>query len=95
MFYRSKRLDFQSGGDPIVVIREKEAENQGIMPGDKVFLQWNKKKSIVAIVQYTNSKVNFGEVGLFKEIWQKKDIIDGDVAKVALESRPESIKAIN
>ena len=95
IFYKSKKLDFSSGGDPIIVLREKEADSQGIMPGDRVLLKWSRKKSITAIVQYTNSKVNFGQVGLFKEVWQKKSINDQDIVEVILQSRPESVKAIN
>ena len=95
IYYKSKKLDFSSGGEPIIVIRQKEAENLGIRPGDRVFLKWSKAKAITAVVQYTNSKVNYSEVVLFKEIWQKNKIEDEDIVEIKLYSRPESIKAIN
>lgn len=95
LYYKSRKLDFQSGGEPTVVMREKEAENHGIMPGDRVALKWRGGKSLIAVVQFTNSKVEYGEVGLFREIWQKRQVANGDVVEIALESRPESINAIN
>lgn len=95
IYYKSKKLDFSSGGEPIIVIRQKEAENLGIQPGDRVILKWSKVKNVTAVVQYTNSKVDYSEVGLFKEIWQKNKIEDEDIVKIKLYSRPKSIKAIN
>lgn len=94
IFYKAKKLDFASGGEAMVVLREKEAENQGIMPGDRITLKWKKDKGVTATVQYTNSKVAYGEVGLFEEIWRTVKLKDDEVAEISLISRPASIQAI-
>lgn len=78
-----------------MVIREKEGENYGIQPGDKVVLKWSKNRSVIARVQFTNSKVDYGEIGLFEEIWQKHKINEDDIVEIQIYSRPASIKAIN
>jgi len=95
IYYKCKKLDFESGGESIMVMREKEAENHGIMPGDRVVLKWSRNKSLIAIVQFTNSKVDYGEIGLFKEIWEKRKVDDEDIVGISIYSRPESVKAIN
>lgn len=78
-----------------MVLRDKEAENQGINPGDRVILKWSKNKSVIANVDVTDSKVDYGEVGLFEEIWKKHQVEAEDIVEIMLYSRPESIKAIN
>ncbi len=95
-FFKAKKLDFSSGRRLEVVLRETEARRFGIRRADVLKIKWN-KKSFFAVVNYTNSKVQEGEIGLFKEIWQdvsgKKKRING-VAEVSLIKRPDSIKAI-
>ncbi|NMC51250.1 AMP phosphorylase [Candidatus Kuenenbacteria bacterium] len=95
LFYKCKKIDFSSGGEPTVVLQEKEAENQGIRPGDRVNLKWSKNKTMIATVDVSDSKVDYGEVGLFEEIWKKNQIDSEDIVEIMLYSRPESIKAIN
>lgn len=78
-----------------MVLKKKEAENQGINPGDRVVLKWSKSKTMIATVDVSDNKVDYGEVGLFEEIWKKNQIDTEDIVEVMLYSRPESIKAIN
>ena len=71
IYYKSKKLDFSSGGEPIIVIRQKEAENLGIRPGDRVILKWSKAKAVTAVVQYTNSKVDYSRWDYLKKYGRK------------------------
>lgn len=94
-FLKSKKLDFSTGNEPVVVINQKEAEYYGVIAGDRVQLIWNSKFKGVAEVRTTTSKVKPGEVGLFKELWSKKDKLEnGDIVEVEIISRPPSIQAI-
>ncbi len=94
-FLKLKKLDFSTGNEPVVVINEKEAEFYGVIPGDRIQLTWNNKLKRIAEVRTTASKVKPGEIGLFKELWNKKDIqIKNDVVEVEIVSRPPSIQAI-
>lgn len=95
-YFKVKKLDFSSGHRPEVVLRESEARRYGIRKADVLKIVW-KKKSFFAAVNYTNSKVQEGEIGFFREIWQDEKIKQNGVigvAEVSLIKRPESIKAI-
>ncbi len=92
-YFRAKKLDFASGHRPQVVIRESEARRYGIRTADVLKLEIGGKILFVG-VDYTKSKVQEGEIGLFKEVWEKIKIKEGQIAEVALIKRPESIMAI-
>lgn len=95
-YFKARKLDFESGHRPEVVIRESEARRYGIRKADVLKIVW-KNKSFFAAVNYTNSKVQEGEIGFFREIWQcdkGKEMNCGGIAEVSLIKRPDSIKAI-
>jgi len=92
-FFKVKKLDFETGGRWIVVLREKEAQAYGIRMGDKLKLKWDSKETVVT-ANYTTSKVGEGEIGLFKEIWQGRSFRPGEIAELTLLERPVSIESI-
>ncbi|MBU3924825.1 thymidine phosphorylase [Patescibacteria group bacterium] len=95
-FFKAKKLDFSSGRRMEVVLREEEARRYGIRKADVLKIKW-KKKSFFATVNYTNSKVEEGEIGFFREIWQSdkgKEMNSAGIVEVSLIKRPDSIKAI-
>lgn len=92
-YFRAKKIDFASGHRPEVAIRENEARRYGIRAADILKLKINKKIFFVG-VNYTQNKVQEGEIGLFKEVWENAGIKNGQIAEVALIKRPESIMAI-
>lgn len=94
-YLKCKHLDITTGGKTIALLNEKEADLYGIHPGDRVTLIWDKKKSLTTTVDVTNREVKPGEIGLFKDIWHKKNVALGDIVEVKVESRPLSIEAIN
>lgn len=93
-FLHAKKLDYSTGGrEPIVVFQEEEGKNLDIQPGDKVILTW-KRNRIVASANFSRHKVKKGEIGLFKEVWQRRSIKDLEPIQIVEQARPESIKAI-
>lgn len=92
-FFKAKNLDLKTGGKWIVVLHEKEAQAYGIRTGDKLRLKWNNKKTVVT-ANFTKTKVNHGEIGLFAEIWQHYKIKPGEVIQLSLVERPNSIESI-
>lgn len=92
-FFRAKKLDFESGHRLEVVIREEEARRNGIRTADVLKLRFGKKTVFVG-VDYTHNKVQEGEIGLFREVWEKTKIKNGQPIEVSLIKRPESIIAI-
>lgn len=93
-YLKGKNLDFSTGGHSVVLLNEEESENYGIHPGDRVSLIWSKGKKMIASVDVSDKKVKPGEVGLFEEVWQKKNIDEGSIVEVKLESRPLSVETI-
>lgn len=92
-FFKVKKLDFETGGRWIIVLREKEARAYGIRMGDKLKLKWNSKETVVT-ANFTHTKVAEGEVGLFKEIWQHYKFRPGEMIELSLLERPQSIESI-
>lgn len=92
-FFKAKKLDFKTGGKWIVVLHEKEAHAYGIRMGDKLRLKWNSKTTVVT-ANFTKTKVNHGEIGLFFEIWQHYKIKPGELIQLSLVERPDSIESI-
>lgn len=95
-YFKARKLDFASGHRPEVVLREEEARRYGIRKADVLKIVW-KNKSFFAAVNYTASKVEEGEIGFFREIWQDgkgREIKGAGIVEVSLIKRPDSIKAI-
>ncbi len=93
-FLSAKKLDFATGGkESVVVFQEDEGRNLGIQPGDKVELAWKSNK-IVAAANFTRHKVVQGQIGLFKEVWHRRALTDGDILSVRELTRPASVLAI-
>ena len=94
IFLKTKKLDLSTGGDPLVVLNEIEAETFGIQAGDRVELVWPGTKGLVAMVELSHSRVNRGEIGLWREVWQPAKIKNDVTIKLKQLSRPPSIQAI-
>ena len=48
-FLKAKKLNFSSGSYPIVVLNEEDALGFGIRPGDRIELNWRRKKTVVVV----------------------------------------------
>ncbi len=92
-FLKSKKLDFKAEGTLVAVLRESEARNFGVQPGDDLEIRWGKRR-IIAEADFTNSKVRPGEIGLFREIWEEYPLRQREIVQVKVLSRPASIQAI-
>lgn len=90
---KAKKLDISTGRQPIAVFYEEEAVKFGIHREDRIKLCLD-HGVVHAIADYTDTEVKRGEVGLFSEIWQDKDIKDNDPIEIELVKRPPSVMAI-
>lgn len=91
---KSKCLDIETG-KPIVLLNEIDARELGLMPLDRVEI-YNKKtkKSVIAIVDITDSLVKENEIGLFKNVCQMISGKKEDLVDVKAVPKPESLKFI-
>ncbi|MFH0873323.1 MAG: AMP phosphorylase [Candidatus Komeilibacteria bacterium] len=92
-YLKTKRLDIETGQGSIALLNEQEAWHYGIRAGDKIRIFWA-KKFITAEANTTKSKVLPGQIGLYKDIWNKKSIPDETIVEVDFQERPKSIQAI-
>ncbi len=93
LFLRAKALNFEAGNPLVAVLHERDAFHAGIRPGDRLELRWG-SSSVTVLVNTATSMVSRGEVGLFKEIWQKRKVKPMEPIQVLLAERPKSIVAI-
>ena len=93
-FLKAKKLDIKTGTQSIILLNENEAWHYGIRAGDKVSLKYDKYK-INAEANTSTLRVKRGEVGLYRDIWQKYKIKNDQIIELDFLDRPASIKAIN
>lgn len=95
LFLKFKKLDIETGSNKyIVVLNEKEAENQSIFPGDKITLQWRGQKKIVVEVNLSDNLVKPGQVGIYEDVWKKFSLANKEIAEIHLLGKLSSIQAI-
>lgn len=95
IFLKFKKLDIETGSNKyIVVLNEKEAENQSIFPGDKITIQWRGRKKVVVEVNLSDNLVKPGEVGIYEDIWKKFSLENKEIAEIHLLGKLSSTQAI-
>jgi AMP phosphorylase len=93
-FLKTKQLDIETGSGLIALLNEKEAENMGIHAGDRVTLNYDKKRKVTVTIDTSEKLVKPGFIGLFEDVWAKRSIKEDEVAQMVVESRPLSIETL-
>jgi len=79
----------------ISVMSKTDAGELGLMPLDRVELRvLGSKKSIVTVVDVTNSMVKPNEIGVFKDVKEKLGLKRGSQVKVTPVPKPDSLNYI-
>ena len=92
-YLKIKKLDIETGQANIVLLNEEEAVLYGIRAGDKVKVSWE-NKYFIAEANTTGKRVKSGQIGLYKDIWEKKKIIDNTIVEVKFLEKARSVQAI-
>lgn len=92
-FLRAKKLPFSAGAPLVVVLHARDAFHAGIRAGDRLDVRWG-RNHIAVLANTATQMVARGELGLFREVWAKKEIDELQPMQVALAERPKSIVAI-
>ncbi len=93
-FLKTKKLDLSSGGEPMAVMNQAEAESYGIQAGDRVELKLPRGKRVVVAMEFTRDDVSPGQIGLWQEAWRECRCKAGSIIEAQVLSRPPSIQAI-
>lgn len=92
-YLKSKKLDISAGDPLVVLLNSKDAENFGMHMGDKVYLCWHDVCLFVA-VDFSDSLVRTGELGMFNEVWTKYGIPADDLVSISLTEPAKSHESI-
>ncbi|MBT6690732.1 thymidine phosphorylase [Candidatus Parcubacteria bacterium] len=92
-YLKIKNLDIKTGQSNIALLNTGEAMRYGIRAGDKIRINWL-KKSIIAEANTTTKRVKPGQVGLYKDIWEKTKIPSNTIVEVSFLERAKSVQAI-
>ncbi len=92
-YSKIKKLDIATGQSNIVLLNKEEASLYGIRAGDKVRVSWE-NKHLIAEANTTEKRVKLGETGLYKDIWEKRKIIDNTIVEIKFLEKAKSIQAI-
>ncbi len=90
---KSKILDVETGGLPVVSINVELAKSLDINPMDRVEIKKG-KKTVIAVVDVARESIQDEEIGLFAEVWKKLNVKEGDTVELSLVEKPTSIKYI-
>lgn len=77
----------------MVVINTKDAHEFGLHQGDKVYLCWHDICLYVS-VDFSDSIVNSGELGMFNEVWDKYNIPASDTISLTIPDPAKSLENI-
>jgi len=92
-FLKARYLDIRTGHPWVVVVHEEDGKVLGIRPGDELVLKWESKKTEVG-VNITRNLVDKGEIGIFRDIFEKYQIKEGEILELALAPLPSSLESI-
>lgn len=91
---KARRLDIGTGGDTrVVVLRGRDAEAFGVLPGDRLQIRY-RKHQIDVVADVTHHSIKHGEVGLFEDVWKVLRVQDGQPITIDVVSRRDSVNAI-
>lgn len=97
VFYlRARELDVETGDVLIATINEKDADLHGVTAGQQVQIGWG-HNTMVATINITENKVQPGEVGFFRDAWERFESQEGDpyeIVQVRILQEPDSVKHI-
>lgn len=95
MQFKVKDMDVATGGVMIAVINQKDAEKFDIHAEDRLIVQKAGKITIVMVDVGESSKaVPPGSVGLFEEVLDALQAVDGDDVHINFDKKPESLTYI-
>ncbi len=92
-YFKTKKLDISAGDPLVVVVNSKDAHEYGLHQGGKVHMCW-KDICLYVAVDFSDSVVNPGEIGMFAEVWEKYRIPADDIVSLDIPHPPKSMESI-
>lgn len=93
MRMHAKYLGIETGGKPVVTISKEDAEDLGVLGGERVKVSY-KGEDITAIVNVVIKSVPKGLLGVSDEVWSRLQLAQGSVLDVEAAGFPDSLNYI-
>ncbi|MEM5879659.1 MAG: thymidine phosphorylase, partial [Candidatus Aenigmatarchaeota archaeon] len=93
MKLRTKILELETGGKPIVIINREDAEELGIRGLSRIVIKTELKR-LTGIVNITTMIVKRGEIGLSESVAKALNLVDGKEVEVEVAKFPSSLQHI-
>lgn len=90
----AKRMDFETGGEHVVLLNEDTAIEHGINAGDHIVISIENEPEIVCVVDTTTDLIDKKHIGIYKEVYEKDGIKNDDQVLITLSQKPESVSHI-
>lgn len=84
-----KPLDIEAGGEYIVVLNEAEANELGIIAGDRIKITKDDKE-LIGIVDTSDKSIKRNEIGIFEEIEREYGLKSGETVTIKRLEKTES-----
>ena len=92
-YLKIKKMDIKTGQSNIALLNVEEAIRFGIRAGDKISIAWQNQK-IIAEANTSRKRIKPGEIGLYRDIWEKVKITPGTIVEIRFLQRAKSVQAI-
>jgi AMP phosphorylase len=93
MKLKVKEVDLDAGGKYVTVLNLDDAEEMGIRSLGRVKIKHNENE-VTAIVNITKKVVEKGEIGIFQEVKEKLEAIEGSIVEASPAPLPKSLDYI-
>ncbi|HRI05426.1 MAG TPA: thymidine phosphorylase [Candidatus Dojkabacteria bacterium] len=93
MYLRVKKVDIDNGDDFYILLHTTDALREGIYDGDLVELSMG-DITLNVRASVTDSAIEIGSVGIYRDIWMKFEIVNDTMSLVQLITPSESIEHI-
>lgn len=95
MTFTAKLLDIQTNDTYIAMLHINDLKKYTILSGEQLYLTWHGEKTGISLyIDATSSLVSEGEIGIFKDVWDKHSILISQEIKAESLTSNESDKII-
>lgn len=92
-YLKIKKLDIKTGQSDVALLNTDEATRYGLRAGDKIKISWDAKE-LIAEANTSDERVKPGQIGIYRDIWEKISIPNHSIVQVDFLERAKSVQAI-
>ena len=95
MKFRVKDMDIETGDILVAILNIHDAKTLDLAPEDRITLKHNGREVTAALdISESRKAVPRGSIGLFEEVLDQLHVKQGDVVRIGLTKKPESVRFI-